>query len=78
MRSHATMSSKGQITIPQEVREQLGLKMGDRVEFVVEGGTWVIRPVRQGDNPFAAYAGVLGEFKDEAEVKAWQNALRDE
>ena len=30
----ATVSSKGQITIPRPVRERLGLAPGDRVEFV--------------------------------------------
>jgi AbrB family looped-hinge helix DNA binding protein len=30
----ATVNSKGQITIPAKVRATLGLKPGDRVEFV--------------------------------------------
>jgi antitoxin PrlF len=30
----ATLTSKGQITIPAAVREALGVKTGDRVEFV--------------------------------------------
>ena len=37
--STATMTSKGQITIPAAVRTALGVEAGDRVEFVqVEAG----------------------------------------
>ena len=33
----ATLTSKGQLTVPKEVRERLGLKSGDRVVFEFEG-----------------------------------------
>ena len=37
----ATVTSKGQITIPKAVRESLGVETGDRVEFVeVEKGVY--------------------------------------
>jgi len=41
----ATLTSKGQITIPVEIRKKLGLKTGDRVQFV-EGanGEIVLKP----------------------------------
>jgi AbrB family looped-hinge helix DNA binding protein len=32
----ATVTSKGQITIPLEVRQALGIEAGDRVEFVAQ------------------------------------------
>lgn len=38
------MTSKGQITIPKAVRQQLGLKQGSRVAFLVEGDHAVLRP----------------------------------
>lgn len=33
----ATLTSKGQITIPAKVRQALGVQAGDRVEFVQVG-----------------------------------------
>lgn len=74
----ATMTSKGQITIPAEIRKRLGLKQGDRVEFVMTGQTMVIRPIRRDANPFDSYVGVLGTFSDAADVNAWLRDLRDE
>ena len=38
------ITSKGQVTIPAQIREQLNLRAGDEVEFVVEGNT--LRVVR--------------------------------
>jgi len=35
----ATMTSKGQVTIPVDVRKQLGLSAGDRIEFILNDET---------------------------------------
>ncbi|HXR37921.1 MAG TPA: AbrB/MazE/SpoVT family DNA-binding domain-containing protein [Terracidiphilus sp.] len=41
----ATMTSKGQITIPVQIRKALGLKPGVRVDFCeIEDGEYVLRP----------------------------------
>lgn len=41
----STMTSKGQITIPKEVREAVGLDTGQRVSFLVrEDGVVELRP----------------------------------
>jgi AbrB family looped-hinge helix DNA binding protein len=34
--SEAKMTSKGQITVPKDVRLKLGLKPGDRIRFLLE------------------------------------------
>lgn len=36
---NAKVMSKGQITIPKDVRNVLGVSNGDRVTFIVEGNT---------------------------------------
>lgn len=36
---NAKVMSKGQITIPKQVREVLGVQSGDKVTFLVEGST---------------------------------------
>jgi antitoxin PrlF len=43
----ATLTSKGQLTLPKTVREQLGLSEGDRVEVTVAGGEIRLRPIRR-------------------------------
>lgn len=43
--SEATLTSKGQITIPVDVRTALSLQAGERVEFTTLGdGTVIMRP----------------------------------
>jgi len=34
---YATVTSKGQVTIPAAIREKFGLKPHDRVDFVIDG-----------------------------------------
>lgn len=42
----ATITSKGQITLPREVRDHLHVREGDRVEFEIDrGGEVRVRPV---------------------------------
>ncbi len=41
----STMTTKGQVTIPLDVRRRLGLDAGDRIEFVEIGnGLFAIKP----------------------------------
>ena len=44
----ATLTSKGQITIPLAVRQKLGLDTGDRVEFVeFAPGEFALKPATE-------------------------------
>ena len=43
----ATMTSKGQVTIPKRVRDDLGLVTGDHMGFVADGrGNYKLKPIR--------------------------------
>jgi antitoxin PrlF len=42
--SASILSSKGQIVIPKEVRDKLGLHTGDRVQFVEDGAGFKLVP----------------------------------
>lgn len=48
--TEATLTSKGQIAIPEIVREGLGLATGDRVGFVATDKGFVVMPVKRDLN----------------------------
>jgi AbrB family looped-hinge helix DNA binding protein len=56
----AKITSKGQITIPKAVRDQLGARTGDVLLFVPENGGFRIEKLVPED-PFEKYRGY---FKD--------------
>ena len=53
----ATVTTKGQITIPKKIRQALRLGPGDRIEFVVEDGGKV--SVRSGKADIIGLKGLL-------------------
>lgn len=58
----ATVTSKGQVTIPKHVRERLGVHAGDEIEFVEEAEGFRIRR-RIEASPFRRYRGFLRELE---------------
>jgi AbrB family looped-hinge helix DNA binding protein len=61
MDSEATSSltSKGQVTIPKALRQQLGLARGSRVSFQLVGDHIEVRPLRQEQAVSASGYGML-------------------
>ncbi len=59
---NAKVMAKGQITIPKDIREVLGVSSGDRVSFVVEGNT-----VRLVNSAVYAMQVLQSEMRGEAE-----------
>jgi antitoxin PrlF len=42
--SRSTLTSKGQITLPKDIREHLGVEAGDRLNFEIRDGAVVVEP----------------------------------
>ena len=40
------VTSKGQVTVPVEIRERMGIQPGTEVEFEIDGDVVVLRKVR--------------------------------
>lgn len=70
MSATSTLSSKGQITIPKEIRERLGAQAGDTIVYEVVNDTVILKRVEPFDAAFhASLASTLDEWatpEDEA------------
>jgi len=54
----AKITSKGQVTVPQQIRRALGVGAGDRLAFKQrKSGEILVMPVRK-ESPFARYRGI--------------------
>jgi AbrB family looped-hinge helix DNA binding protein len=67
----AKVTSKGQVTIPKEIRDILNSEV---VEFEVENERVVLRPVKRVAGKLRPYANTA-RIQDES--SAWRNAARD-
>jgi AbrB family looped-hinge helix DNA binding protein len=55
----ATVSSKGQITLPIAIRKQLGIELGSQISFEVNANNQlIIKP----EKPISAYYGILKPY----------------
>jgi len=62
--SSSTLTSKGQVTIPKEVRDRLGLRIGDRLEFRFdERGKLTVEA--EAPNPLGSLPGLLHHLASE-------------
>lgn len=69
----ATLTSKGQITLPMAVRTALGLGVGNQVDFVRQGDSFVLMPVR---SDVAALKGrFAGRVKKPVSIEAMDQAI---
>ena len=73
----ATVTSKGQVTLPSELRKRLGLKQGSRIRFSIpESGPVQVEPVRYKIDDLWRMSDTRGEpgkfmsFEEMNEAKA--------
>lgn len=72
--STSTLTSKGQTTIPKDVRERLNLQPGDRLEFVIDkDGRVVVLPASVDASELA---GMLKRPAKPVSVTAMNQAIR--
>jgi antitoxin PrlF len=45
----ATLTSKGQLTVPASVRRAMGVTAGDKLRFAPAGGGFVVTPLKRGN-----------------------------
>ena len=70
----STISSKGQITIPVEVRRKLGLRRGDRLQFVItDDGSLVLRPATRD---IRAIKGMIAKPDSPVSLEDMEQAIR--
>jgi AbrB family looped-hinge helix DNA binding protein len=75
----STVSEKGQVTIPKAVRDRLGLRPGQVLEFEARGGLLVGRKRAGESRAVDRLFGILGPLDVDAELtksrgKAWNRA----
>jgi antitoxin PrlF len=58
----ATVTSKGQVTIPKDVRDRLGIHPGDQLEFMENERGFVVQK-RVAASPFVKYVGFLHDLE---------------
>ena len=68
----AKVTSKGQVTIPVEIRKKLGIREGDKILFLEEGSKIIIMnstlmALKEAQEAFRGEADRLG-LKDEQDV----------
>jgi antitoxin PrlF len=71
----ATITSKGQVTIPKDVRTRLGIDTGDRVEFVeIQDGVFQIVAATQD---VQALKGIVPKPNKPVTVEAMKQAIAE-
>ena len=72
--TYARLTSKGQVTVPKEVRFQLNLEAGDVLSFAVEGGEVRVRKVGLFDPAWhLALSATIDEWNSAEDNEAFRD-----
>ncbi|MDR3148475.1 MAG: AbrB/MazE/SpoVT family DNA-binding domain-containing protein [Oscillospiraceae bacterium] len=76
------VTSKGQVTIPIEMRRKLGIREGDKVIFMEQAGNIIIAnaamvALKEAQNAFAGEAERLGLFGEQDVVDLVKETRRE-
>jgi AbrB family looped-hinge helix DNA binding protein len=75
--SKATLTSKGQVTIPSDIRDQLGLKAGDRLEFVLNDKTGHVEMI-PATVSIRSLKGILPKLKSPLSIREMNEVIAEE
>lgn len=79
MQKKARLTSKGQVTIPRDIRRLLGLQTGDSLIFQSDEHGVRMQPARQ-TSPFTKYRAIgnPGIPSGRKAIRAWTRKMRGE
>jgi AbrB family looped-hinge helix DNA binding protein len=91
MNAKTILSAKGQVVIPKDVRDHLGLKPGQQLEVIETAGGVLLRPAyqksgRSFEQITASIQKIMGKYKgppltieeiDRAAEEAWRKSALD-
>jgi antitoxin PrlF len=77
----AILSAKGQVTLPKDIRDVLGIQPNDKITFTIEGGRLILTPKNVNFSDLAGFLGsppngsaTLDEIEDTIASAISQNA----
>jgi antitoxin PrlF len=71
--STSTITSKGQTTIPKDIRDRLHVQPGDRIEFIIQDGAVVMRAANR---KISDLRGFLPKPKKAVTLEQMDEAIR--
>jgi antitoxin PrlF len=79
MQKRATITSKGQITVPREIRRRLGVRSGDKLLFESDSKGVRVRAIRNR-SAFSKYRGIGNPEIPcgRKNIKRWLRGMRGE